>query len=83
MQAALKDHVAYCASKGAVDSMTRVMALELGHYGIRVNAINPTVIMTAMGRKVWSEPTKSKGMLSKIPLGRCAFYAFYICGLDL
>ncbi|KAJ0177186.1 hypothetical protein K1T71_007195 [Dendrolimus kikuchii] len=69
-KAALKDHVAYCASKGAVDSMTRVMALELGPYGIRVNTINPTVIMTEMGRKVWSEPVKSKGALSKIPLGR-------------
>ncbi|KOB73208.1 L-xylulose reductase [Operophtera brumata] len=67
--AALKDHVAYCASKGAVDSMTRVMALELGEHGIRVNTVNPTVIMTEMGRKVWSEPAKSKGMLSKIPLG--------------
>lgn len=69
-QAALKDHVAYCASKGAVDSMTKVMALELGEYGIRVNTVNPTVIMTEMGRKVWSEPAKSKGMLAKIPLGR-------------
>lgn len=64
------DHTAYCASKSAVDSMTRVMALELGPYGIRVNTVNPTVILTDMGRKVWAEPAKSKGMISKIPLGR-------------
>jgi L-xylulose reductase len=50
--------------------MTRVMALELGIHGIRVNAVNPTVIMTEMGRQVWSEPSKSKEMISKIPLGR-------------
>ncbi|XP_049868926.1 D-erythrulose reductase-like [Pectinophora gossypiella] len=69
-KAALQDHIAYCASKGAVDAMTRVMALELGPLGIRVNAVNPTVIMTDMGRKVWSEPAKSQPMLAKIPLGR-------------
>ncbi|KAG6442345.1 L-xylulose reductase [Manduca sexta] len=69
-KAALRDHVVYCASKGAVDAMTRVMALELGEHGIRVNSVNPTVIMTELGRKVWSEPSKSEGMLSKIPLGR-------------
>ncbi|KAL4712284.1 hypothetical protein ACJJTC_004046 [Scirpophaga incertulas] len=67
---ALKDHIIYCASKSAVDSMTRVMALELGPHGIRVNAVNPTVIMTEMGRKIWSEPTMSNSMISKIPLGR-------------
>lgn len=69
-KAALKDHVAYCASKGALDALTRVMALELGPFGIRINTVNPTVIMTEMGRKVWAEPSKSKEMLSKIPLGR-------------
>ncbi|CAG9786190.1 unnamed protein product [Diatraea saccharalis] len=69
-KAALKDHVVYCASKGAVDSMTQVMALELGPHGIRVNTVNPTVIMTAMGRKVWSEQSKREEMISKIPLRR-------------
>lgn len=69
-QAALKDHVVYCGSKGAIDSMTRVMALELGPHGIRVNTVNPTAIMTDLGRRVWGDPEKSKLMLSKIPLGR-------------
>ncbi|XP_075973470.1 L-xylulose reductase-like [Anticarsia gemmatalis] len=69
-KAALKDHLSYCASKGAVDSLTRVMALELGPHGIRANTVNPTVIMTDLGRRVWSPPEKSKDMLSKIPLGR-------------
>ena len=39
---------------------------------IRVNAVNPTVVMTAMGRKAWSDPTKAGVMLSRIPLGRFA-----------
>ncbi|XP_013199789.1 L-xylulose reductase [Amyelois transitella] len=69
-KAALKDHVSYCGSKAAVDGITRVMALELGPFGIRANTVNPTVVMTELGRKAWSEPSKSQEMLSKIPLGR-------------
>jgi NAD(P)-dependent dehydrogenase (short-subunit alcohol dehydrogenase family) len=68
----LADHTAYCTSKGAVDQLTRIMALELGPYGIRVNAVNPTVTMTPLGRKAWSDPAKSEAMLGKIPLGRFA-----------
>ncbi|KAI8435938.1 hypothetical protein MSG28_004106 [Choristoneura fumiferana] len=69
-EAALWGHVTYSATKGAIDAMTRVMALELGPHNIRVNAVNPTVIMTEMGRLGWSDPQKAQGMLSKIPLGR-------------
>ena len=32
--------------------------------------MNPTVVMTAMGKKAWSDPNKAAGMLSRIPLGR-------------
>jgi len=39
---------AYCASKGAVANLSRELAVELGADGIRVNAINPGVIETAM-----------------------------------
>lgn len=66
------DHAAYCASKGALDAMTRVMANELGRQGIRVNAVNPTVTLTPMAVKAWSDPAKSAGMLNRIPLGRFA-----------
>ncbi|CAK9829346.1 L-xylulose reductase [Anthophora retusa] len=68
--AALKDHAVYCASKGAVDMLSKTMALELGPHNIRVNTVNPTVIMTEMGKLGWSEPEKARSMLSKIPLGR-------------
>ena len=43
---AFADHAAYCASKGALDALTRVLALELGPHRIRVNAVNPTVTLT-------------------------------------
>ncbi|MGO4387857.1 SDR family oxidoreductase [Microvirga sp. 2YAF29] len=66
------DHAAYCASKGALDALTRVMANELGRHQIRVNAINPTVTLTPMATKAWSDPEKSGRMRSRIPLGRFA-----------
>jgi NAD(P)-dependent dehydrogenase (short-subunit alcohol dehydrogenase family) len=68
----LRDHAAYCASKGALDQLTRVMALELGPVGLRVNAVNPTVTLTPMGAMAWGDPAKRDPMLAKIPLGRFA-----------
>ncbi|THF70203.1 glucose 1-dehydrogenase [Deinococcus sp. Arct2-2] len=65
-------HAAYCASKGALDQLTRVMAIELGPHGIRVNAVNPTVTLTPMGQMAWGDPARSAPMLSRIPLGRFA-----------
>lgn len=66
------DHTAYCASKGALDAMSRVMANELGRHGIRVNCVNPTVTLTPMAVKAWSDPEKAGRMLARIPLGRFA-----------
>ncbi len=68
----LADHTTYCASKGALDNLTRAMALELGPHGIRVNAINPTVVLTPMGKRAWSDPAKGGPMLARIPLGKFA-----------
>ena len=69
---ALQDHTAYCASKGALDQLTRMMALELGPHDIRVNAVNPTVTLTPMGEFAWSDPLKRNGMMARIPLKRFA-----------
>jgi len=66
------DHTAYCASKGAMDAMTRAMANELGRLGIRVNAVNPTVTLTPMAVKAWSDPAKSDPMMKRIPVGHFA-----------
>lgn len=69
---AVQDHTAYCTSKGALDQLTRMMALELGAHDIRVNAVNPTVTLTPMGEMAWSDPEKSGPMMRRIPLKRFA-----------
>ena len=69
---ALENHLAYCASKAALDAITRVMCLELGPHGIRVNSVNPTVTLTPMAVQAWSDPAKSGPMLEAIPLRRFA-----------
>ncbi|QPB22542.1 SDR family oxidoreductase [Rhizobium sp. 007] len=68
----IPDHAAYCASKSALDGLTRVMAKELAPKGIRVNGVHPTVTLTPMAIKAWSDPKKAAGMLNRIPVGRFA-----------
>lgn len=69
---ALDDHLTYCASKAAMDAMTRVQCGEWGRHGIRVNSVNPTVTLTPMAVQVWSAPAKRDPALAGIPLGRFA-----------
>ena len=69
---ALPNHVSYAASKAAVDSITRVSALELGPYGIRVNSVHPTVVMTEMSEFYWGRPEIGGPFLEQMPLGRWA-----------
>jgi NAD(P)-dependent dehydrogenase (short-subunit alcohol dehydrogenase family) len=69
---ALDDHLSYCASKAAMDAITRVLCVELGPHGIRVNSVNPTVTLTPMAVKAWSEPAKRDPALQAIPLKRFA-----------
>jgi 2-deoxy-D-gluconate 3-dehydrogenase len=66
----LDDHGAYCASKGGLNMLTKVMTVEWAKHNIQANAVCPTVILTPMGEKVWGKPEKGKPMLDKIPLGR-------------
>jgi L-xylulose reductase len=68
----IPDHAAYCASKAGLDGLTRVMAKELAPKGIRVNGVHPTVTLTPMAVKAWSDPGKAAGMLGRIPVGRFA-----------
>lgn len=66
------NHVAYAASKAGLEGATRVMAKELGAYGIRVNAVAPTVTMTELASKAWSEPSKRDPMMVRHPMARFA-----------
>ncbi len=68
----LPDHYAYCASKAGLVMATKVLARELGRYGIRANSVCPTVVLTEMGQRVWGEQAKAAPMLARIPLGRFA-----------
>ena len=68
----LAGHISYASSKGAVDAMTRVSALELGPHGIRVNAVNPTVVMTPMSEWYWGRDDIGGPLLTSMPLGRWA-----------
>ena len=68
---ALERHVAYCASKAALVSMTQVLAVEWAPFGITVNAVSPTVVETALGKKAWAGEVGAS-MKKKIPVGRFA-----------
>lgn len=68
----LAGHISYASSKGAVDAMTRVSALELGPHNIRVNAVNPTVVMTPMSEWYWGREDIGGPFLQTMPLRRWA-----------
>jgi NAD(P)-dependent dehydrogenase (short-subunit alcohol dehydrogenase family) len=60
----------YCASKWAVEGMTKALALELAPEGIRVNTVSPTFVETPMTAGGLSNPDFQKWVLGEIPLGR-------------
>ena len=61
---------AYCASKGAVDMITRTLAAELAPNNIKVNALGPALIATKLTEKQMQEPGRAEKYLRNIPLGR-------------
>lgn len=69
---ALRGHISYGSSKAALDNITRVSAMELGSYGIRVNGVHPTVVMTEMSAFYWGRPEIADPFLATMPLGRWA-----------
>ncbi|CAN5705853.1 3-oxoacyl-[acyl-carrier-protein] reductase [soil metagenome] len=66
--------LAYCVSKAAIDQLTRCSALELAPKGIRVNAVNPGVVVTNLHKRGGMEEEKYKDFLEnskkKHPVGR-------------
>ena len=69
---ALRYRVAYCSSKGGVDQLTRTLAYEWARYGINVNAVAPTFVITPMTRGMLDAPEFAEYVLGNIPLGRVA-----------
>jgi NAD(P)-dependent dehydrogenase (short-subunit alcohol dehydrogenase family) len=64
------DRAVYCATKHAVEGMTKAMALEWGPHGIRVNTLCPTFIRTPLAAPTLDDPARRAWVLSKIALGR-------------
>lgn len=62
--------VAYCATKGAVELLTKSLAMELAPLRIRVNCIAPGNIRTSMNAAQLSDPEYEQAMLDLTPLGR-------------
>jgi NAD(P)-dependent dehydrogenase (short-subunit alcohol dehydrogenase family) len=68
---AIANQVPYVTSKGAVNQLTKVMALALADKGVRVNAIGPGSILTDLLRVVMSDEAARRRILSRTPMGRC------------
>ena len=66
----IRRHAAYCATKGGVEQVTRVLALEWAPYGITVNAVAPTFIRTPGTAERLDDPAFLADVLARIPAGR-------------
>lgn len=65
----IRDHAVYCATKGGVNQLTRVLALEWGARGVTVNAVGPTFIYTPGTAERLDNPTYLEGVLNRLPIG--------------
>jgi dehydrogenase/reductase SDR family protein 4 len=63
---------AYSIAKAGVVMLTKLLAVELASYNIRVNAIGPYLVKTAFSQPMWSDPDACKSLEASIPLGRIA-----------
>jgi NAD(P)-dependent dehydrogenase (short-subunit alcohol dehydrogenase family) len=65
----IRDHAVYCASKGAVNQLVRVLALEWGASGVTVNAVAPTFIYTPGTAERLDDPEYLHAVVGRIPMG--------------
>lgn len=66
----IQDHAVYCASKGGVNQLTRVLALEWSASGVTVNAVAPTFIYTPGTAERLDTPAYRERVLARLPIGR-------------
>ncbi len=69
-QVGILRHAVYCATKGGVDQLTRVLALEWAPHNITVNAVAPTFIRTPGTAERLDTPEFAADVLSRLPIGR-------------
>jgi len=67
-----KNYLGYCATKAAVNMITRQLACEWAKHNILVNAIAPTVVETALTAHLFKDAAFSAGLKARIPMGRWA-----------
>lgn len=67
---ALEGHAAYASSKGGLNALTKSLMAEAAPHNVQVNAICPTVVMTEMGKELWSAPERRQPFIDRTPLGR-------------
>jgi NAD(P)-dependent dehydrogenase (short-subunit alcohol dehydrogenase family) len=74
---AMKERVAYCASKAGLLGMTRAMALDLAEHRVRVNAISPSLVLTELAQDILSREADPAATLARReaqhPLGRLGY----------
>ena len=66
------DRAVYCASKHAVEGMTKAMAIEWGPAKVRVNTVGPTFVRTELTAPTFADPAKRAWIEGKIKLPRVA-----------
>jgi len=69
----LANQLAYASSKGGVEQMTKVMALEWAKQGVRVNAIGPTYFETDMVKQIRNDPERFNFINERTPMGRWGY----------
>jgi len=66
----IREHAVYSASKGGVNLLTKVLALEWSSRGVTVNAVAPTFIYTPGTAERLDQPEYLEGVLIRLPIGR-------------
>jgi NAD(P)-dependent dehydrogenase (short-subunit alcohol dehydrogenase family) len=66
----IRDHAVYCATKGGVNQLTKVLALEWSAKGVTVNAVAPTFIYTPGTAERLDNPDYLESVLNRLPIGQ-------------